>query len=113
MFSRGAEQRRDVPLYTCPHYTDKRFNQAQTVFGAEEDNLHYDYSDRLVQWDSKKSAAAVDAANESGAVKRSAEWYEKYLTAYCEKPVELKHVLAGVNWGNGYPYTVFGYRFAS
>jgi hypothetical protein len=111
MFYRGAEQRRDVPLYTCPHYTDARFRQAQTVFGGEQDELHYDYSDRLFQWNPQKSADAVKAADESGAVKRSADWYESYLSAYCDKPVELKHVLAGCNWATGYPYTVFGYAF--
>lgn len=111
MFYRGAEQRRDVPLYTSPHYTDRRFNEAQTVFGAEQDGLHYDYSDRLFQWNPQKADDAVNTANGSGTVKRSADWYEQYLSAYCDKPVELKHVLAGCNVATGYPYIVFGYTF--
>ena len=83
------------------------------LFGAQEEGLHYDYSDRLFQWNPEKSEVASNEANNSGRVKGSAEWYEKYLSVYCEEPVELKHVLAGVNLSDGYPYIVFGYRFAS
>jgi hypothetical protein len=111
MFYTEAEQKKDVPLYTMPHYTDKRFDKPQTVFGKEEDGLHYDYSDRLWQWDYDKAKLAAAKAENSGAVNKSAAWYEAYLSAYFEKPVELKHVLAGVNLSNGYTYAIFGYKF--
>lgn len=101
---------RNVQLETNPHYTDDRFSEPQTVFGAEVKGLSYDYSDRLWQWDSKKAEAATEIAKQSGHVIRSANWYQVYLSAYFGYEVELVHVVAGVNRSNGYPYAVFGYR---
>lgn len=108
---------KDKPLETSPHYTDKRFNNEQTVFGKipqsgyGHDNLHYDYSDRLWQWDYKKAEEAIAKANQSGSVPRSCKYYEAYLSAYFGKDVEIGHIVAGVNRSNGYPYCVFGYKF--
>jgi len=111
---------KDVPLNTDPHYSDDRFNnkvewKAQTVFGPPSDDrghpgLNYVYSDRLQQWDYAKSERARQAAMSSNAPKRSALFYEAYLSAYYGKPVELVHMMAGVNCSNGYPYWVAGYR---
>ncbi len=96
-------------LHTSPHYTDKRFDQPQTIFGQECEGLAYDYSDRLWQWDYDKSEAAAKAANES-ATPKTCRWYEAYLSAYFSRPIEIKHIIAGVNRSNGFPYNVFGYR---
>ena len=109
---------KDAPLHTSPHYTDKRFNKEQAVFGKHpksrygHDNLKYDYSDRLWQWDYDKAEKSVEVANASGATLRSCKRYEAYLSAYFNKPIEIKHIIAGVNRGNGYPYCVFGYKSA-
>jgi hypothetical protein len=100
-------------LETHPHYTDDRFKKEQTVFGKEEDGIGYDYSDRLREWDYSKAEASVKAANESGATPRTCKWYEAYLSAYFGKPIEIKHIIAGVNRSNGYPYCVFGYKDAA
>ena len=99
-----------------PHYTDDRFRKERTVFGREPKNsaghkgLTYSYSDRLVQWNSDKSAEAWSKAQESKAPRDSALFLEAYLSAYYSGPVEVIHVVAGVNHSNGYPYWVVGWR---
>jgi hypothetical protein len=100
---------KDEILNTSPHYTDGRFHQPQTVFGQECEGLGYDYSDRLWQWDHDKSEAAAKTANASGAIPKSCRWYEEYLSAYFSRPIEIKHIVAGVN-RSGHPYAVFGYK---
>jgi hypothetical protein len=110
VFKYHAVQDMDTMLETMPHYSDKRFEKEQTVFGAPEDGLGYDYSDRLVEWDYNKSKLASEVATQSGAKPRTARWYQAYLSAYCRYTVELKHIIVGVNHSNGYPYCVFGYR---
>lgn len=96
-------------LHTDPHYTDKRFKHEQTIFGAAEDDLHYDYSDRIRDWhyDKTKESAKKASALETP---QTCAWYEVYLSACFDKEVEIKHIVAGVNRGNGYPYLVFGYK---
>lgn len=106
-----APQSRTVAINTSPHYTDERFRHAQTVFGRQEDGLHYDYSDRLYEWNYKKAKRASEDASKTKARPGSANWHEAWLSSYHGKPVALKHVMAGWNWSNGYPYAVFGYRF--
>jgi hypothetical protein len=103
----------NTPLNTTPHYTDDRFNKPQTVYGQEDKNIiDYVYSDRIWQWDYKKAEQATEIANNSGAVLKSARWYEVYLSAFFDRRVEVLHIMAGVNVSNGYPYAVFGYKFA-
>lgn len=52
---------KEKALKTSPHYSDKRFEQEQTVFGKPSrlrcghEHLHYNYSDRLWQWDYDKA----------------------------------------------------------
>lgn len=101
---------RDVALKTMPHYTDEHFRKEQTVFGRATPGLSYDYSDRLWQWDYEKAKQAAKIADASGFTVRSANYYECYLSAYFDKPIELKHIIAGVNHSNGYPYCIFGYK---
>lgn len=111
----------DTPIYkgdAFPHYSNSRFQKEQTIFGTEDSHLHYDYSDRLVQWDYTKSKLAQEIADEKVKVKNpetytSARWFQEYLTAYFDKPVILKHIIAGVNRSNGYDYRVYGYEFAN
>ena len=111
--------RKDVALNTNPHYTDERFNTAQTVFDKPSKSdyghkdLSYDYSDRLYQWDYEKAKHASEVASATDAKLRSARWYEAYLSAYFDRPIEIIHILAGVNVSNGYAYAVFGYRDAT
>ena len=108
-----------VPLNTNPHYTDTRFNKAQTVFGKESQSpyghkeLEYVYSDRLWQWNWDKAKRAREIANQSKHTPQSCLWYETFLSEYLNKPVLIEHILAGVNVSNGYPYYVLGYKTPS
>ncbi len=107
-----AEQDPNAPLETWPHYTDRRFDEEQTVYGGRDNSLSYDYSDRLWQWDYAKAETSVKEANASGAPARSANWYSAFISAYRGEPMEVLHVIVGVNRGNGYPYYILGYRKA-
>jgi hypothetical protein len=104
-------------LETQPHYTDDRFSREQTVFGRKpkgsygHEHLHYDYSDRLWQWNYEKAKEASAAAQASGHPIRSCLYYEVYLSTYFGKQVEIEHIVAGVDQSTGYPYCAFGYRF--
>jgi hypothetical protein len=100
---------KNKPLETMPHYTDTRFNKEQTVFGKAEKGLGYDYSDRIWQWDYSKAEEACKIADESGCTQKSCSWYEAYLSHFFGKKITIKHIIAGVNVSNGYPYCVFGY----
>jgi hypothetical protein len=100
-----------TPFNDCPHYSDPRFKKAQTVFGQETPDIRdYVYSDRLYQWDYSKATEATKVAKSSGQPLHTCAWYEVYLTEYFGKPIEILHILAGVNCSNGYPYLVFGYK---
>ncbi len=115
----GTTWNKDAPLKTDPHYTETRFKTAQTVFGEPSKSpyghkdLNYDYSDRLWEWDYNKAKLSSETATATDATPKSARWYEAYLSAYFDKPIEIVHILAGYNVSNGYPYAVFGYRDAA
>jgi hypothetical protein len=111
----------DATLETSPHYTDQRFKKPQTVFCSEPDKLkddgfgnaiiegcHYDYSDRIYEWDGDKAREAAKATTEAGYKPRTAKWYQAYLHYFYGKDVKLVHIVAGVNHSNGYPYCVYG-----
>ena len=112
----------NTALQTHPHYTDTRFKTAQTVFCSEPEKikrqfdkdfiegLQYEYLDRIYQWDNDKARAAEQKAKESKFTRGSAQWYEVFLSEYFEKPIELVHVIAGVQVFNGYPWCAFGFR---
>jgi len=107
------------PLETSPHYSDPRFKKEQTVFGKPANDsrghphLHYDYSDRLWEWNPEKAELARETANKKSVPAQSCLYYQTYLSAYYGKLLIIEHIIAGVNRSNGYPYIVFGYREAS
>lgn len=99
-----------VPLHLDPHYTDKRFDKEQTVYGRRRPGLAYDYSDRLWGWDYEKMQAAVTVANMMTEIPRaSARWLSLVVSFYHQRALVVHHVLAGVNCSNGYSYYVVGY----
>lgn len=101
----------DVELQnTNPHYTKKHFRQAQTIWGEESKDLDYAHSDCILQWDYNKAQEAQEVATQK-AKPKTARWYQEYLAAYFDKPVELRHILAGVDPGNGLSYRIYGYKF--
>jgi hypothetical protein len=93
----------------CPYYSNPYWNQAQTIFGARTKGLSYEYDDRLQQWDYEKDRMARDEAAKT-AKPRTAAFFEKFLSIYHGRPVELMHIMAGCNLANGFPYYVFGFR---
>lgn len=95
-------------LHDYPHYSDDRFKEQQTIFGQEQKGLIYDYNDRLQQWDYELNERAWQYAAETE-TPHTASFYEKYLSGYRGAKVTLYHIIAGVNYSNGYPYLVFGY----
>lgn len=105
---------RNSPLNLSPHYSDPIWKEAQTLFGREDRSIRdYVYSDRLWQWDYEKTEQAFKVANEQkDVVRSSARWIEVALSHFLGQPVEVLHVMAGVNLTSGYPYWVAGYRAA-
>lgn len=99
------------PLHR-PHYSDRRFasGQTHTLYGCEEEGLHYVYSDRIWQWDYEKAERASDYAKSVHGHVQTPLWYETYLSAYLGIPVDLVHIIGGVNMSSGYEYYAFGYR---
>ncbi len=105
-----------------PHYSDTRFRTEQTIFCADPKLLeysygtrvmldcHYDYSDRLSEWNYRKNRKSFLVANSEPVKRESAAWFEAYLSHYYGYPVNVLHIIAGVNHGNGYPYTIYGTR---
>ena len=108
---------KNKPLKTQPNYADTKFKKPQTIFGDKPKSdfghsyLHYDYSDRLWQWDYDKAEFSTDVANKSNATPKTCLWFEAYLSSYFEKTVKIEHIIAGVNHSNGFSYLVFGYKF--
>jgi hypothetical protein len=100
----------DATLYDRPHYTNPHYNQARTIYGGEVEGLEYEYYDRMWQWDYDKAETARKTACETVKNVHSAKWYQAFLSAYYDRPVDLVHILAGFNLSNGYPYQVFGFR---
>ena len=104
----------DTPLTNfSPHYSNPAFNKEQTIYGQAEEGLNYDYSDRLVQWDYDKAKESQEYAYEQVKTESrvpTVRWVQVYLSKYHDADIEIVHIIAGVNKGNGYPYQVFGYR---
>jgi len=108
-----TETDENAKIHDCPHYTEPRFKEAQTIFGKREKGLHYVYSDRLYQWDWDKHKQAIVDANLDGSLsEHTAKWYRKYLSSYFDKEILLPHIMAGFNLSNGHSYCVFGYKEA-
>lgn len=93
-----------------PHYTDERFRHGQLIWGRDDaKDIHWNYSDRLSQWDYQKNQNSWNAAKELYEP-GTARFYQEYLSNYEGKPVELIGIVSGWNWFNGYSYLVYGYR---
>lgn len=108
--SAGSNLDSHIPNFS-PHYTDKRFQHAQLIWGRDDaKDIHWNYSDRLSQWDYRKNQESWDKAKADGFKPGTARFYQAYLSNYEGKPIELVGIMSGYNWGNGFPYQVFGYR---
>lgn len=106
-----------------PHYTDERFFHPQTVFlreGYRTSDRHsypsvqgarYEYSDRIYGWYAhEKIEAAREFAKTIHLDARTPAHIEAYLQQVFDDPtIKLVHVMAGFNWGNGFPYQIYGF----
>jgi hypothetical protein len=106
----SAAQSPSAILVDNPHYTDSRFDKEQTIYGKAQKGLSYDYSDRLWQWDWDKAQNAWQSVKDANVNKHTQRGHEMYLSTYFDKPIELRHIIAGINRSNGYSYLVYGYR---
>lgn len=95
---------------TYPSWSDPKFQTAQDIFGHEEKDIHYVYSDRLYEWDPQKAKDSERIVNEKGISGKTGRWYQEYLSAYFGKEVEIVNIKSGCNVATGYPYLVFGFR---
>jgi hypothetical protein len=105
----------DVPLQNLsPHYTNTNFRYPQTVYRrpniVENDpKLCYDYDDRLYDWDYKKAEKTYKQAEKEIGNTNTARFFSAWLSKYHGKVIIVQHIMTGYNWGNGYPYRIFGY----
>lgn len=106
-----------MAVWPFPHYTSPLWNTPQTVFGAATGGLEYVDSDRLVQWDpdghrrARKAAETAVEGENGGGKRRTAAYWEAYLTSYYGRPVVLAHALAGVDMASGHPIYSLGFRY--
>lgn len=106
MAVRSATKKSDQLEY--PSYRDDRFRKMQALYGQEEAGLEYNYDDRLMQWDYEAHKRGVEAIEKGN---WTAAKVEKYLTAYFQKPVEIRYVGGMANLSSGHPVYVYGYKF--
>ena len=97
----------DVPYDEdlCDHKCFKQFRE-EGWYPTEPEEL-----DRLHEWDYEKSHAALEVMAKKYERTVSARRFEEYLSLYHDRPVELLHIMSGINHGNGYAYQIFGYKF--
>lgn len=90
------------------HYSNDYWNTARLVYGKEQKCTNGAYSDRLWQWDSK----AAERAGQNVKDMRTPRQHEQWLSAYHDKPVVLRYIMAGCNLATGYTYFFYGYDWA-
>lgn len=93
-----------------PHYSDERWHTAQLIYGEKQHTTECNYSDRLWQWDREAAERASAACKDIRA--RTARHTEAWLSAYHNRPVTLRYIMAGCNLATGYEYYVYGYDYA-
>lgn len=102
---------KDAKIRTFMHYTDPDANREVTVFGRKRANLHYNYSDRLEQWDYAKWRAGIEIAKSQGIDEHTARYYEIALSHFRDSPCNLQHIVLGCNRSSGFHYLIFGYTY--
>lgn len=97
----------------APHYSSTQVDYGKreaTIWGAAEDGLFYNYDDRLPNLGQEAMERSADKADESGAAKGTAKWWEVRLSDLYGHAVELRHVVAGANASSWHPFLIFGTR---
>lgn len=107
-----------------PHYSDKRFEQPRSIYLATGytathpvagggdpmvEAASYVYGDRLPYMTEEQEELWKELLSIEVYPQYSAAREEARLRILYEDPrLQLVHVLAGVNLGNGYPYRIYG-----
>lgn len=106
---------KDAHIKTFLHYSDADAHKERTVFGEKKPGLHYNYSDRLSQWNYDGWRKACEqASNTEGVKENTARWFETALRIYHDSDdLDLQHIILGCNMSNGYHYHVYGYTYTS
>jgi hypothetical protein len=91
------------------HYSNPIWDKPRTIWGAAEEGLQYEYSDRLWQWDRAKAEDASKKAAKKAGKAFTPKYIQEFLKVLLGEPVELLHIKGGVNT-NGYTYYIYGFR---
>jgi hypothetical protein len=103
----------DAVLNIHTSWDSEQAKKERTIFGNKEEGLFYNYSDRLYEWDYKKTTSAYEYAA-LVAKPKTAKFYSAMLSYFHDgAEVSLRHIIAGCNRSNGYSYLVFGYKYES
>lgn len=101
-----------VRIRTHMQWNGPDADQVLTVFGQKKEGLHYNYEDRLWQWDYDRWHEGKRKAKEAGHDPQTAAFFETVLNYYHDTDtVDVQHILLGCNRSNGFPYLVFGYTY--
>ena len=104
----------DAILDTYTNWNSPQADKERTIFGRKEEGLFYNYSDRLDGWDYEKARRAREYASLVSSDHRTATYMTAMLSYFHDgAKVELRHVIAGCNRSNGYPYLIYGYKYQS
>jgi len=92
-------------------WNSEKANKERDIFGEKEKGLFYNYSDRLEQWDYEKTRRANEYAR-LVAEPKTARYFTAMLSYFHNgSKVILRHIIAGCNRSNGFPYLVYGYKY--
>lgn len=98
-------------LDTYTNWNSPAAARERTIFGEEEKDLFYNYSDRLWESDWNKTTFAYSEAKRF-APEKTAKYFEAMLSLFHDGvKIELRHIIAGCNRSNGYSYLIFGYKY--
>ncbi len=93
------------------HYSDPAFKNEAVIFGKKEDELIWNYADRLWGWDRDKADAAWEFAVKQHGKNNTARRIETYLKHYFnDESIDLVVVVSGTQPFNGYPWFAYGHK---
>lgn len=103
-----------------PHYTSNnpahRDAYGFLAFGEPVKGMSHEYLDRICQWDREASQRAYDEmvtrcpeGVQLYNFRRTAAYWEQWLSVYYGKPVTLHCIYSGLQAFNGYWWNSFGY----
>jgi len=112
-YKRPVIRSEDAVLETYTNWNSPQADKERTIFGDKEADLFYNYSDRLAQWDYDKDRRANEYAA-LVAQPKTAKYFTAMLSYFHDgAEVSLRHIVAGCNRSNGFPYLVYGYKYTT